>query len=269
MLSARTKKDLQYKINHHYKIYNIMTATINNITVTNNRSEIIITENIVNGGKFSSYAAMPLAISKGVYTFVECELQNEQTDAAYDGTPVHGTFPTLQAAAEAAFNFVVEMVTKIENDFAAGYPETAIPAAIKTKNTVAPIAAQNNAVALIAAPSVCEFSPTEISQSYKGLSKTNKPKSKIIFSSHTKILQEMEFSKLEKALNTAKNLDQLETAKDAFIDAAKAERAKLELEKSKLDARISYINRNEKSLSDLYEINRTSLIPMPTENDIQ
>ena len=78
----------------------------------------------------------------------------------------------------------------------------------------------------------------------------------------------MEFSKLEKALNTAKNLDQLETAKDAFIDAAKAERAKLELEKSKLDARISYINRNEKSLSDLY-VNRTSLIPMPTENDIQ
>lgn len=79
----------------------------------------------------------------------------------------------------------------------------------------------------------------------------------------------MEFSKLEKALNTAKNLDQLEAAKDAFADAAKAERAKLELEKSKLDARISYINRNEKSLSDLYEINRTSLIPMPTENDIQ
>jgi hypothetical protein len=77
----------------------------------------------------------------------------------------------------------------------------------------------------------------------------------------------MEFSKLEKALNTAKNLDQLETAKDAFVDAAKAERAKLELEKSKLDARISYINRNEKSLCDLYEINRTSLIPMPTEQD--
>lgn len=77
----------------------------------------------------------------------------------------------------------------------------------------------------------------------------------------------MEFSKLEKALNTAKNLDQLEAAKDAFTDAAKAERAKLESEKSKLDARISYINRNEKSLSDLYEINRTSLIPMPTEQD--
>jgi len=77
----------------------------------------------------------------------------------------------------------------------------------------------------------------------------------------------MEFSKLEKSLNTAKNLEQLEAAKDAFIEAAKVERTKLEFEKSKLDARISYINRNEKSLSDLYEINRTSLIPMPTEKD--
>ena len=79
----------------------------------------------------------------------------------------------------------------------------------------------------------------------------------------------MEFSKLEKALNTAKNLDQLETAKDAFIDAAKAERAKLEFEKSMIDARIWYINGKEKSLSDLYEINRTSLIPMPTADDIK
>jgi hypothetical protein len=77
----------------------------------------------------------------------------------------------------------------------------------------------------------------------------------------------MEFSKLKKALNTAKNLDQLETAKDAFVDAAKAERAKLEFEKSMLDARIWYINGKEKSLCDLYEINRHALIPMPTEQD--
>ena len=243
-----------------------MTATINNITVTNNRSEIIITENIVNGGKFSSYAAMPLAISKGVYTFVECELQNEQTDAAYDGTPVHGTFPTLQAAAEAAFNFVAEMVTKIENDFAAGYPETAIPAAIKTENTVAPIAAQNNTVAPIAVSAVCKFAPTKTSQSYKGLSKINKPKSKIIFSSH-KFFIKMDLTKLTAGIEKSKTPDQLTIAKDAVISAQKSETALLQNELLKIQNKIGSINSAAKNLLELCELQMHGLTPMPTIED--
>lgn len=77
----------------------------------------------------------------------------------------------------------------------------------------------------------------------------------------------MEFSKLEKALNAAKNLTALEAAKEAVKAAAEAERAKLEAEQNTILAKIGYINRNEKNLSDLYEINRTALIPMPTEQD--
>jgi hypothetical protein len=77
----------------------------------------------------------------------------------------------------------------------------------------------------------------------------------------------MEFSKLEKALNAAKNLPALEAAKDAVKIAADAERAKLEAEQNTILAKIGYINRNEKNLLELAEINRHSLIPMPTEND--
>jgi len=101
----------------------VSTFAINNLTVTQNHGNTTITaENMFRGGTHSTYVAQVLAIGKGVYTFVECQFDNEQTDAAYDGNPVHGTFPTLQAAAQAAFDFVVEMVTKLENDFAAGYP---------------------------------------------------------------------------------------------------------------------------------------------------
>jgi len=114
----------------------VSTFAINNLTVTQNHGNTTITaENMFRGGTHSTYVAQVLAIGKGVYTFVECQFDNEQTDAAYDGKPVHGTFATLQAAAQAAFDFIVEMVTKLENDFAAGYPANKV--VNEAKNTIA------------------------------------------------------------------------------------------------------------------------------------
>lgn len=77
----------------------------------------------------------------------------------------------------------------------------------------------------------------------------------------------MEFSKLEKALNAAKNLSALEIAKEAVKAAADAERAKLEAEQNTILAKIGYINRNEKNLLELAEINKNNLVPMPTIDD--
>lgn len=79
----------------------------------------------------------------------------------------------------------------------------------------------------------------------------------------------MDLTKLELAINKAKNLDLLELAKDAVKIAADAERAKLEAERAKLEAKLGYINKNEKNLLDLAEINRHGLIPMPTAEDMK
>jgi hypothetical protein len=79
----------------------------------------------------------------------------------------------------------------------------------------------------------------------------------------------MDLTKLELAINKAKNLELLELAKDAVKNAADAERAKLEAERAKIDAKLGYINKNEKNLLDLAEINRHGLIPMPTVDDMK
>jgi hypothetical protein len=115
----------------------VSTFAINNLTVTQNHGNTTITaENMFRGGTHSTYVAQVLAIGKGAYTFVECQFDNEQTDAAYDGNPVHGTFPTLQAAAQAAFDFIVAMVSEIESAFAAGYPANNMPKYQNCGNTI-------------------------------------------------------------------------------------------------------------------------------------
>lgn len=87
-----------------------MQTTINNLTVISNLGNILLKENIIGGGTQSTYIAQTIAFDKGAYTFVECEFHNEQTDAAFDNNPVHGTFKNARQADEAAFNFSVQMI---------------------------------------------------------------------------------------------------------------------------------------------------------------
>lgn len=96
-----------------------MTATINNIEITNNNGSIFITDNSF--AKRTEYVAEVMAIEKGVYTFIETAHAKAQQDAAYNDAPIHGTFFSKEDAAKAAFNFVVNMTANIENDFAIGY----------------------------------------------------------------------------------------------------------------------------------------------------
>jgi len=269
LLSARTKKGLQYKINHHYKIYNIMTTatfTIGNLTIENSYPQIDIVENFYASATERKTLFIVIAVSKGVYTFISAgENMTAEQNNVLDGICTNGTFSSKQAAAEAAFNFAVEMATKVENDFASGYPEAAIPVAIKTENAVAPIAAQNNTVAPIAVSAACKFAPTKTSQSYKGLSKINKPK--IIFSSYNKISSKMDLTKLTAGIEKSKTPDQLQTAKDAVISAQKSETALLQNELLKIQNKIGSINSAAKNLLELCELQMHGLTPMPTIED--
>lgn len=97
-----------------------MTSTINNLEVKNNNGVIFIIDNSF--GKRTECLAQVMAIEKGIYTFIETANAAAQQDAAYSDAPIHGTFFSKEEAEKAAFNFVVEMVANIENDFAAGYP---------------------------------------------------------------------------------------------------------------------------------------------------
>ena len=94
--------------------------TIANLTVANNNGTIFITDNSF--AKRTECVAEVMAIEKGIYTFIETANAAAQQDAAYSDAPIHGTFFSKEDAAKAAFNFVVNMIANIENDFAAGYP---------------------------------------------------------------------------------------------------------------------------------------------------
>jgi hypothetical protein len=90
-----------------------MQTTINNLTVISNLGNVLLKEHIIGGGTQSTYIAQTIAFDKGAYTFVECEFNNEQTEAAFDNNPVHGTFKNARQADEAAFNFSVQMIAEL------------------------------------------------------------------------------------------------------------------------------------------------------------
>ena len=109
--------------------------TIANLTVANNNGAIFITDNSF--AKRTECVAEVMAIEKGIYTFIETANAAAQQDAAYSDAPIHGAFFSKEDAVKAAFNFVVEMVANIENDFAAGYPApTEQPTIAIEKNAV-------------------------------------------------------------------------------------------------------------------------------------
>jgi len=96
----------------------MQTININNLTVTQNHGNTILTENLVSGGKHSLYIAQVIAVEKGKYTFVQCdENYNDECASAYEGLAINGFYPTLQAAAEAAFVAMVKTIAELEVAF--------------------------------------------------------------------------------------------------------------------------------------------------------
>jgi hypothetical protein len=111
----------------------IATATIGNIVIENNYPRIDIVERFNTSAKERRTLYTVVPVSKGVYTFV-----GEADRTAFDnGEYTNGTFPSKEAAAEAAFDFAVEKTTELEAAFSAGYPAAAAQKTtlLKTKYT--------------------------------------------------------------------------------------------------------------------------------------